>query len=44
MTGYPWKEPFYESLGRDTFIHEGWNDPGPGVRVPTFDEHRRALT
>jgi hypothetical protein len=43
MTGYDWKRPFYDALGLDTFVHEGWQDPGPGVRVPTFEEHRRAV-
>lgn len=43
MTAYPWKRPFYDALGLDTFVHEGWLDPGPGVRVPTFEEHRRAV-
>ena len=43
MTSYAWKRPFYEALGLDTFLHEGWQDPGPGVRVPTFEEHRLAV-
>lgn len=43
MTGYAWKRRFYEALGLDTFLHEGWQDPGPGVRVPTFEEHRLAV-
>jgi len=43
MSAYAWKWPFYEALGLDTFVHEGWQDPGPGVRVPTFEEHRRAV-
>lgn len=40
MTACSWKQPFYEALGVDTFLHENWRDPGPGVCVPTFDEHR----
>lgn len=42
VTGYAWKRPFYDAIGLDTFIHDGWQDPGPGVRVPTFEEHRLA--
>jgi hypothetical protein len=44
MSDYPWKGAFYDALGRDTFIHEGWQDPGAGVRVPTFEEHRLATS
>ncbi|HEX5012927.1 MAG TPA: hypothetical protein VFV72_02120 [Candidatus Limnocylindrales bacterium] len=43
MTAYPWKKPFYDALGLETFIHEGWQDPGVGVRVPSFEEHRQAI-
>jgi hypothetical protein len=42
LTDYEWKQPFYEALGRDTFLHEHWRDPGFGVRVPTYEGHRDA--
>jgi len=41
MTDYAWKRPFYEALGWDTIIHEHWRDPGLGVRVPSYEDHRR---
>lgn len=41
LTDYTWKRPFYEQLGWDSILHEDWNDPGSGVRVPTYHEHRR---
>ena len=41
MTDYGWKRPFYEALGADAILSEDWNDPGAGVRVPTYQEHRR---
>ena len=40
LTDYGWKQPFYDALGRDTFIHEGWADPGLGVNVPSYEGHR----
>jgi hypothetical protein len=41
LTDYAWKRPFYDRLGWDTIIHENWRDPGAGVRVPTYQDHRR---
>ena len=41
MTDYAWKRPFYDALGWDTIMHENWTDPGAGVRVPTYQDHRR---
>lgn len=35
---YPWKQPFYEALGRDTFVHP--LQP-PGQYVPTREDHLR---
>ena len=43
MTDYAWKRPFYDGLGWDTIIHEEWHDPGHGVRVPSYEEHRRFI-
>lgn len=44
MTGYAWKRPFYDALGLDTFRHERWEDPGVGIHVPSYEEHRAAVT
>ncbi len=33
---YPWKQPFYEALGRDTFVNP---QQPPGQYVPTREEH-----
>lgn len=41
LTDYAWKMAFYERLGMDTILHENWTDPGAGVRVPTYQDHRR---
>jgi hypothetical protein len=41
LTDYAWKRPFYDALGWDTIIHENWTDPGVGVRVPSYQDHRR---
>jgi hypothetical protein len=38
---YPWKQPFYEALGRDTFVNAvsaSWER-----RVPTREDHLRHL-
>jgi len=38
---YPWKKPFYEALGRDTFVNAqsvAWDR-----RVPTREDHVRSL-
>jgi hypothetical protein len=40
LTDYAWKQPFYDALGRDTFLHEDWRDPGLGVNVPSYRAHR----
>lgn len=40
LTDYAWKAPFYDALGRDTFLHEDWRDPGLGVTVPSYEGHR----
>jgi hypothetical protein len=40
MTGYAWKRPFYDALGWDSILHEDWRDPGRGVRVPSYEDHR----
>ena len=40
MTDYEWKQPFYHALGRETFLHEHWRDPGIGVLVPSYEGHR----
>jgi len=36
---YSWKQPFYEALGRDTFVHVG---QAPGQHVPTREDHVRS--
>jgi hypothetical protein len=41
ITDYPFKEPFYRALGRDTFMSERQRPGAPGQHVPTFDAHRR---
>jgi hypothetical protein len=41
LTDYAWKRPFYEALGWDAILHERWEDPGRGVAVPSYDDHRR---
>jgi hypothetical protein len=41
-TDYAWKQPFYDAIGLDTFLHEQWQDPGAGQRVPTLEKHRQA--
>lgn len=38
---YPFKESFYEALGRRTFTLESMDRPEPGEVVPTLHEHRR---
>jgi hypothetical protein len=41
FTAYPWKQPFYEALGRDTFVNAigaSWDQ-----RVPTREDHLRHL-
>jgi hypothetical protein len=35
---YAWKQPFYEALGRDTFVHLSQLAPRG---VPSWDDHRR---
>ena len=40
LSAYPWKRPFYDALGPDTFLSERWSDPGLGVAVPTYEGHR----
>lgn len=42
MLDYAWKRPFHEALGAAAIVHESWRDPGRGVAVPTYEEHRRA--
>jgi hypothetical protein len=37
---YPWKQPFHEALGRDTFVHRQQVQLG---NVPSFDDHRRLV-
>jgi hypothetical protein len=39
--GYEWKLPFYEALGKDTFMGEGQTQHGAGDLVPTFADHQR---
>jgi len=43
LTDYAWKRPFYDALGQETILHERWQDPGRGVRVPSYDDHRRLV-
>jgi hypothetical protein len=39
-TDYEWKQPFFDALGWDSILHEHWRDPGRGIRVPTYEDHR----
>jgi hypothetical protein len=41
LSGYPWKQPFYETLGWDALLHDRWRDPGAGVAVPDYQAHRQ---
>jgi hypothetical protein len=41
VADYPWKRPFYDALGRDTFRSETKGRGVPGGRVPMFAAHRR---
>lgn len=43
ISGYSWKQSFYEHLDPDAFVHEGFKLGEPGERVPLFEEHRRWL-
>lgn len=40
-TDYAFKQPFFERLGVNTFVHEGYEPGAPGQYVPTFADHRR---
>ena len=40
-TDYAFKQPFFERLGIDTFVHEDHHPGADGQHVPTFDAHRR---
>jgi hypothetical protein len=37
-SAYPWKQSFYNAVGRDTFVHRRQL---PGLHVPSWDDHRR---
>jgi hypothetical protein len=41
LSGYPWKQRFYEALGWDALLHDRWRDPGAGVAVPDYHAHRQ---
>lgn len=38
VMGYEWKKPFYDAMGRDTFVHVGQRD---GQHVPSLSDHLR---
>lgn len=40
-TNYAFKQPFFERVGANTFVHEGYEPGAPGQYVPTFADHRR---
>ena len=40
ITGYDWKQPFYDILGQDTFVYESQKKGLPGQYVPTLECHR----
>jgi hypothetical protein len=42
MLDYAWKRPFHEALPDGAIVHDRWSDPGRGVAVPSYEEHRRA--
>lgn len=41
VTDYPFKRPFFDRLGMDTFMHETQRPGGVGQLVPGMDVHRR---
>jgi hypothetical protein len=41
ITDYPFKQPFYAALGRDTFMAEAQRPGAKGENVPTYDAHIR---
>lgn len=43
MLDYAWKRPIHEALPPGAIVHERWVDPGRGVAVPSYEEHRRAV-
>ncbi len=43
MDDYAWKRPFYDVLGHDAVLHEGFTRQPPGTLVPTYEEHVRHL-
>lgn len=42
IAGFAHKQPFYDVLGIDTFIHESLHIPEPGERVPALQQHARS--
>lgn len=40
---YPWKQPFYDILGHNTFMHETHVQGKPGQYVPTLESQRKLL-
>ncbi len=43
MLDYAWKRPFHEALPPGAIVHERWTDPGLGVAVPSYEDHRLAV-
>ncbi len=40
LADYPFKQPFYTALGRESFTRESLEMPEPGEHVPTLHKHR----
>lgn len=41
MLDYAWKRPFHEALPGGAIVGDRWTDPGRGIAVPSYEDHRR---